>query len=300
MRRASLTVLLAMFSSSGAVAQGTVPEAGVAWFPNTPRQGTFAYVVVQPSDPAVREVRGAVDRVPLYFERIGDRFVALGAVQMAAPDSVPIVLWLEYPDGRVGTQGSYLPVVAAHFATERLSVALQFSTEPDSALRVRIRKENRLAQEVGLKAQETPRLWRRPFIAPRDSRITSPYGIGRLFNGELRSRHWGTDFDGEMGDPVRAANRGVIELVDDFYYGGRVVYLNHGGGLVTAYLHLSETLVQQGDTVARGQLIGRVGQSGRVTGPHLHWSTRLGRATLDGASLLSLPRLREETYIRSK
>jgi murein DD-endopeptidase MepM/ murein hydrolase activator NlpD len=87
---------------------------------------------------------------------------------------------------------------------------------------------------------------------------------------------------------VLAANRGVVALVGDFYYSGRVVYLDHGRGLVTAYLHLSQVDVAAGDTVERGSLVGRVGATGRVTGPHLHWMVRYGRVSLDGLRLLEL------------
>jgi murein DD-endopeptidase MepM/ murein hydrolase activator NlpD len=121
--------------------------------------------------------------------------------------------------------------------------------------------------------------------------VTSIFGIGRVFNGQLRSRHLGTDYDGVVGAPVRAANRGVVALIGDFYYAGRIVSLNHGAGLITSYLHLSEILVAEGDTVSPGQFIGRVGASGRVTGPHLHWAVRVGASAVDGASLLALPPL---------
>jgi murein DD-endopeptidase MepM/ murein hydrolase activator NlpD len=87
---------------------------------------------------------------------------------------------------------------------------------------------------------------------------------------------------------VLAANRGVVKLVGHFYYSGRVVYLDHGRGLVTAYLHLSEIDVAAGDTLERGGLVGRVGATGRVTGPHLHWMVRYGRVSLDGLRLLDL------------
>ena len=96
----------------------------------------------------------------------------------------------------------------------------------------------------------------------------------------------GTDYAGAVGAPVRAANRGVVRLVESFHLGGNVIYLDHGAGLVTAYLHLSEQLVAVGDTVERGATIGRVGATGRVTGPHLHWITRYGGVTVDPASLL--------------
>ncbi len=112
------------------------------------------------------------------------------------------------------------------------------------------------------------------------------------------SRHLGTDFAGAVGDPVRATNRGVVAMVADFYLAGRVVYLDHGEGLVSAYFHLSSTAVAQGDTVERGQVIGAVGKSGRVTGPHLHWVMRYGAVTVDPVSVLTL--LGEEQREREK
>jgi murein DD-endopeptidase MepM/ murein hydrolase activator NlpD len=104
----------------------------------------------------------------------------------------------------------------------------------------------------------------------------------------VQSRHMGTDFAGAVGAPVVAAADGVVALVDAFHLGGNVVYLDHGGGLVTAYLHLSEASVQRGERVRSGQQIGRVGATGRVTGPHLHWIVRYGSITVDPMSLLDL------------
>jgi murein DD-endopeptidase MepM/ murein hydrolase activator NlpD len=98
----------------------------------------------------------------------------------------------------------------------------------------------------------------------------------------------GTDFAGATGAPVRATNRGVVRIVDAFFYGGKVVYLDHGAGVSSAYLHLSQQLVAAGDTVRRGQVIGRVGATGRVTGPHLHFIVRYGSVTVDPLSLLAV------------
>ena len=109
-----------------------------------------------------------------------------------------------------------------------------------------------------------------------------------MFNGTLTSRHLGVDFRGATGQPVRAANRGVVALVDDFFLAGNVIYIDHGGGLVTAYFHLSKALVVAGDTVERGQEIGLVGSTGRVTGPHLHWSARYGAVTVNPLDLTLL------------
>jgi murein DD-endopeptidase MepM/ murein hydrolase activator NlpD len=287
MRPICLLVLLAV----------TRPAAGqplsVRWHAEPPRQGTFSYVVLESSDgiPPIT-VRGTLDSLPLAFIRApGDRFVALGPVPLGAADSVTVRLELEYAKGRSRAVERRLPVARARFPTERLSVDPRFTRPPDAALQARIAREAAAARRVTAEALATPRLWWADWVAPRQSPVTSVFGIGRVFNGQLRSRHLGTDFDGDVGAPVRVANRGVVALVGDFYYAGRVLYVNHGAGLVTAYLHLSETLVATGDTVTAGQLIGRVGASGRVTGPHLHWAVRVGASSMDGASLLALPPL---------
>ena len=106
-----------------------------------------------------------------------------------------------------------------------------------------------------------------------------------MFNGTLTSRHLGVDFRGATGEPIRAANRGVVALVDQFFLAGNVVYIDHGGGVVTGYFHLSKALVAAGDTVERGQEIGLVGATGRVTGPHLHWNARYGAVTVNPMDL---------------
>jgi murein DD-endopeptidase MepM/ murein hydrolase activator NlpD len=118
--------------------------------------------------------------------------------------------------------------------------------------------------------------------------VTSKFGSGRVFNGRVSSSHLGVDYRGALGDPIYAANRGVVALVDTFFLAGNVVYINHGDGLVTGYFHMSQPEVAIGDTVEKGQEIGKVGATGRVTGPHLHWSARFGALTIDPADLLSL------------
>jgi murein DD-endopeptidase MepM/ murein hydrolase activator NlpD len=131
-------------------------------------------------------------------------------------------------------------------------------------------------------------MWTASFLKPRTSVITSEFGSGRLFNGQVTARHLGVDFRGAVGDPVRAANRGVVALVDNFFLAGNVVYIDHGGGVVTAYFHLSKPLVATGDMVRRGQEIGLVGNTGRVTGPHLHWAARYGAITVNPLDLTTL------------
>ena len=178
-----------------------------------------------------------------------------------------------------------LAVDSGRYRNERLRVAPRFSVL-DAETERRIEREAARAAEVARASLSTPVLWRDAFVAPRGSRITSVFGSRRTFNGETVSRHTGTDYAGATGSPVRASNRGVVRLIGAFYLGGNVVYLDHGGGLTTAYLHLSRVLVAEGDTVERAGTIGRVGATGRVTGPHLHFIARLGGITVDPVTLV--------------
>ena len=256
--------------------------------PAVPRQGALFRVRVS-GLPAGTDLSGLVSREPLHFriDSATGSAQALAAVPIDAGDSLGIEV--ECRGGaRTDTVRRHVAIAHGQYPIERLTVAPTFGRAPDSALAARTERESRRAQAVAAGSHDTPRLWTEPFRRPRDSRITSGFGGGREFNGTITSRHMGTDFAGAMGAPVRAANRGVVRIVDRFYYGGNVVYLDHGGGLTSAYLHLSRQLVAVGDTVERGQVIGRVGATGRVTGPHLHMIVRYGGITVDPLSLFAV------------
>jgi len=233
----------------------------------------------------VTAVSGELAGEPLHFERFAEGFEALGAVPFAADDSAAARLLMQRADSTSDTVVTALPVGRRRVPRERLRVAPEFAEPPDS-LTERIRLEQELVQGVRQRAHETPRLWRVPFVRPRSSAVTSGFGVARVFNKVLRSRHWGVDFAGQLGAPVRAANRGVVALVADLYYSGSTILIDHGAGLVTGYFHLSRVLVVPGDTVDVGQLIGRVGSSGRVTRSHLHWFAAYGGITVDPLDLV--------------
>lgn len=234
-------------------------------------------------------IRGSLARQPLHFEPDSEgRFHALAGIPITAPDSVKLSLIIERSGRVVEREHTFIPVARGVFSVAQLSVDPRFVEPPDSALAARIARENRAGGAVSRRSHSTPRLWHNEFRRPRDTRITSDYGQRREFNGELRSRHMGLDLEGNLGDPVVAANRGVVALIGEFYYAGNIVYIDHGRGLVTAYLHMSEVDVAVGDTVERGQLIGKVGATGRVTGPHLHWIARYGSVTVNPLSLFEL------------
>ena len=232
---------------------------------------------------------------PLHFRKDSTGINrAFGLVPLESSDSVVAHVVVRYGSGEADTLRS--AVMVPHRASptgrtaraRRLRVSKVYTTRPDSLTEARVERENEEARAVGRRAHTTPELWTQPFLRPRSSRITSTFGSGRLFNGRLASSHGGVDFAGQPGDSVRAANRGVVALVDNFFLAGNVVYIDHGGGVVTGYFHLTQALVAVGDTVERGQEIGLVGATGRVTGPHLHWSARYGEHTVDPMGLITL------------
>lgn len=248
-----------------------------------PKAGTLYRVRV--SDTTCATIASAsVAGEPVHIHKVGDSAFALAGIPIDSINGVSLVLRCangESISTRIATQRSTYPL-------ERLTVAPKFAATPDSALAERMRKEAQQAAVVSSNAHITPRQWTEAFAVPRATRITSAFGGGRTFNGSVTSRHMGTDFAGAFGDPVRAANRGIVRLISAFYLGGNVIYIDHGEGIVTAYLHLSQQQVAVGDTVHKGEIIGKVGATGRVTGPHLHFIARYGAITVDPASLFAL------------
>lgn len=251
----------------------------IAWEPAVPVQGSL--IVISAPGALTGDVAGE----PLHF-RDGQ---ARAAVPLnTASSAAVVVLYLRW-DGTIQGKSVRVPVSERPASRERISVSRRFTEPPDSALQDRIDRERALSRDAARRAHAVPPLWRAPFVRPRDARVTSRFGGGRVVNGVRRSTHYGLDLDGRTGEPIKAANRGVIALTGSFFYGGNSVYLHHGDGLMTVYHHMSRILVAVGDTVERGQVIGRVGATGRVTGPHLHWGAQYGAISFDPDDLLKLP-----------
>ena len=115
----------------------------------------------------------------------------------------------------------------------------------------------------------------------------SAFGTRSILNGQPRSPHSGADFRSAAGTPIKAPNAGRVVLAGDRYFTGNTVIIDHGLGLFSLFAHLSEVSVKEGDSVQSGEVVGKVGATGRVTGPHLHWSVRLSGARVDPLSLLA-------------
>jgi murein DD-endopeptidase MepM/ murein hydrolase activator NlpD len=286
----SLTLAVAGLTSGRAIAQ---PSLSIA--PAKPRPGAVVRLTLSGSGPgdSIASIRGSMAGEPLHFRSsAGATWHAIGGIPSDAAGAVSARAFIAYRSGRVDTVRAMttLPPLPKPKA-EVLAVDSSFSKPLDPATTARIAREGERAREVGRRSHDAPPLWRENFLRPRTSRVTSVFGTGRVFNGAVTSRHLGVDYAGAVGEPVLAANRGVVAIVDSFFLAGNVVYIDHGAGLVTGYFHLSKHLVSVGDTVNRGQTIGEVGKTGRVTGPHLHWSARYGTITVNPGDLLSIDRV---------
>ena len=178
-----------------------------------------------------------------------------------------------------------LMVEARDFETRRLQVAERFVNPPEEQV-ARILREADLLRKVFVRSQAA-RLWRGPFTLPVTGAPTSSFGRLTIMNGERRSQHRGTDFRAAEGAKVRAPNAGQVVLAADLYFTGNTVVVDHGVELFSLFAHLSRMAVSDGMRVSGGDLLGEAGSTGRVTGPHLHWTVRMGAASVDPLSLVS-------------
>lgn len=126
------------------------------------------------------------------------------------------------------------------------------------------------------------------FDRPVDGPLSSPFGLRRFFNGEPRAPHSGLDFAVPTGTPVRAPADGRVILVGDYFFNGKTVFVDHGRGVISMFCHLSVIDVKPGVQLARGQVLGKVGATGRVTGAHLHWNVSLNDARVDPAIFIGM------------
>lgn len=179
-----------------------------------------------------------------------------------------------------------LHVLPKSFPTRRLTVDPDFVTPPPSATERIERDQQRLAK--AWQSSVATRLWTEPFTRPVAEVANSAFGTRSIFNGLPRNAHSGADFLSPAGTPVRAPNEGRVLIAEDLYFSGNTIVIDHGLGLFSLLAHLSLIDVREGDRVAVGQVVGKVGATGRVTGPHLHWAVRLNGARVDPLSLLAL------------
>jgi murein DD-endopeptidase MepM/ murein hydrolase activator NlpD len=201
------------------------------------------------------------------------------------PGSYAVVVTARTPAGPLSSR-EMLTVGAKQFPTRTLKVNPAFVEPPPGELE-RIAREN--ARLRTMWASSSPRaLWTGAFIRPVTDAANSRFGSRSIFNGKKSGPHTGADFLSGAGTPIKAPNAGVVVLAENLYFSGNTVVIDHGLGLFSLFAHLSAFEVHEGQTVATNDLLGLVGATGRVTGPHLHWAIRASGARIDPLSLLAV------------
>ena len=271
-RLAALLALLASFVAAAAPSLELVPGR------------------VKPGDPVLVVVHGleglpegTVGSRPARFYARGHDAEALVGIPV---EEEPGIMQVRVTAGALKLDAP-LEVVPPEFPERKLTVATKFVKIPPSA-KARI-KADQAAFQKAWSTPFRPRAFTDNFEKPRDAVITAHFGDKRTLNGKKTTQHFGLDLDGSTGDEIHAANDGRVIMVRDCYTSGNTVLIDHGAGLITSYFHLSKFGVKVGQEVRRGELLGLVGKTGRVTGPHLHFGAHLETLWVNPQALLALP-----------
>jgi murein DD-endopeptidase MepM/ murein hydrolase activator NlpD len=246
------------------------------------------------------DVRGAAQLADLKVEWTGHQHplwpdaknkniqrTLLGVDLEQAPGKYALKLTAQLAGGEPIACSVNVSVKAGKFPVEKLTVAKQF-VEPNPEEVARANQERQHLREILSKV--TPgRLWQGAFRAPLDgARNAKNFGRRRMLNGEPGSPHSGVDFPAAAGAPIHAAQRGRVVLADELFFSGNTVVIDHGLGVYTFYGHMESFAVAAGDLVEKGALLGKVGATGRVTGPHLHWGLTVNQARVNPLQIVGL------------
>jgi murein DD-endopeptidase MepM/ murein hydrolase activator NlpD len=282
----AMVMYAALLSAAHQLAQTATPTLSVSHRAKTIGPGDVVLVTVMPSSP-VSAIEGTAfgRRVVFWRSERETQWRGLVGVPLDTPaGSYALYVQALAPAGAIVTKALELRVQDRQFATRRLTVDPRFVDPPAEEVE-RILREQTLLNETFLTV--TDRLWRGPFVAPVPGRPNSSFGRLTEFNKEPRGRHQGADYAVGTGTPVRAPNAGHVVIAADLYFSGNTIVLDHGSGLFSLFAHLSRMSVEQDAVVAKGDKVGEVGATGRVTGPHLHWAVRLGEVSVDPQSLIA-------------
>ncbi len=229
-------------------------------------------------------------KIPFFQLASPHEYEALIGVDLAEPPGIYPVTLTDPQGVALRPVRSYrIKVLPQKFGTQELNLPRE-TVDLDPPTLARVEKEQAEVAALLDKITEE-KLWESGFLIPTEGKIAGTFGLKRILNGQPRSPHSGEDIDAPLGAEVHASNTGKVILDADLFFSGKSIILDHGWGVYTMYFHLSEIGVHPGEVVRKGQLIGRVGASGRATGPHLHWGLRLSGARVNPFSVtrLSIP-----------
>ena len=294
-QRAGATVFIAMFLWAGLVpvglCAGIPPGSQSSEAHYSGKQGQIIVIKV-PTDEASAHVQGKfLGRAVSFFPetRPGEPkgFVGLLGIDMQEEPGTH-ELAVQITDGEHGRSLSYrVLVLKEKFRVEHLKLPKD-KVDLDEQGLARWKGEQEQVK-AALAADSPMKLWQPSFVEPVTGKRTGIFGSVRIMNGQARNPHNGEDIGAPLGTDVAATNDGIVRLTVDHIFSGKGVFLDHGLGFYSMYFHLSDVLVKEGDLVRVGQIVGKVGATGRATGPHLHWGVKLNGARINPYALLDLP-----------
>jgi murein DD-endopeptidase MepM/ murein hydrolase activator NlpD len=273
-----LLVAMALAASSGGQGVGVTARARAL------QPGEVVLLTITTTS-AVETVEARVfDREVLPWRIDDTTWQALVGIDL---DTAPGSYTVTVDAGAAGGRARYdLDVVGKEFRTRRLTVAPSF-VDPPPEVQDRIVRDATRLNAIYRNAAPRPE-WTGGFVRPVPHEANSAFGSRSIFNGQPRSPHSGADFLSPAGTPIGAPNAGRVVLADDLYYTGGTVVIDHGLGVISVLAHLSAIDVSEGTRVDPGDVVGKVGATGRVTGAHLHWTLRVGGIRVDPLSMLDL------------
>ncbi len=260
----------------------------VSWEPANPVNGAPVLFSVKSETPMkILSGRWLDRRVFFDFDANNGTWYGLAGVGLdTSAGNHRLALNYTFADNKRSSSSHVVAISRGKYPSTALSVSRKY-TELDAETLVRINEERELKRDI-FRRVSNQRLWKGNFARPVDNVMTSAFGTQRKFNGRVRSVHQGLDFRAATGTPIQAMNGGEVILAQEMFYEGGFVVIDHGQGLLTMYMHLSEIKTKVGDRIEKGREIALSGGTGRVTAPHLHTSVRWQGLYLDPATLLSL------------
>jgi murein DD-endopeptidase MepM/ murein hydrolase activator NlpD len=286
----NVTALMALAGAISPIfSQAATPEIkNVFWQPNELQQGSVAFITVELERVPLRLTGKLIGKNLAFFQSDNPKiwYALAGTDLETQPGTYDLTVAGVMPGGRVARSLKKTDVNAANFGAGEASVPENF-VEPDVASKRKIAADQILKNRAFSHLITVPE-WSGDFVPPVQGKATNSFGMTRMFNEELTSTHRGTDFLVGEGSPVVASNSGTVVLAKELFYEGNCVIVDHGQRFFTIYMHLSKIEVKTGIKLRKGERLGLSGQTGRVTGPHLHMGVRWNGAYLDPTKLLAL------------
>lgn len=240
---------------------------------NAPFEGTLSW-------------RGKQVPVSATLVQKGDDLTWQAQCMLAVPEDgkgvLPVVFQPAQSSGQEKLEAS-VAVLSVNWPKQTLQVDTKY-VEPPKEVQAQIERDRKRNSAV-IATISPEKMWELPFERPVKGGISSVFGGRRVFNGQERAPHKGTDMRGATGTPIKAIADGVVRIAEPQYFSGNVVYVDHGQGVISLYCHMSVIRVQEGDRVEKGQVLGEVGATGRVTGPHLHLGVNILGDAVDALPL---------------